>query len=153
MRDTLALDMEDRWAMNEYLASVAGCQLVKMLSPVLYPDRPGRVAMRYLRMDAHILVRWPRRPHWPRFRRRLCSYCPKYALLSEPRYMVCSGCGVARYCSEECQRAHWEQHQNFCRLCHVPPTVPLSRELKTANRTLAAIKAERGIEPDYLPLW
>ena len=33
---------------------------------------------------------------------------------SEPRYMVCSGCGVARYCSEECQRLHWPCHQEEC---------------------------------------
>ena len=28
--------------------------------------------------------------------------------------MVCSGCGVARYCSEECQAADWPHHQHEC---------------------------------------
>ena len=36
--------------------------------------------------------------------------------LTEPRYLVCSGCGVARYCSEACQRVHWTEgeHQKVC---------------------------------------
>ena len=28
--------------------------------------------------------------------------------------LVVSGCGVARYCSEECQRLHWPRHQKEC---------------------------------------
>ena len=31
--------------------------------------------------------------------------------------MVCSGCGVARYCSEKCQREHWPLHQEQCLAC------------------------------------
>ena len=27
----------------------------------------------------------------------------------------CSGCRVARYCSRECQVAHWEQHKGLCK--------------------------------------
>ena len=27
----------------------------------------------------------------------------------------CSGCKVARYCSRECQVAHWEQHRGLCK--------------------------------------
>ena len=61
------------------------------------------------------IKRWPRfRPHWRRFQRRLCHNCPACAHLGEPRYMVCSGCGMARYCSEECQREHWPRHQEEC---------------------------------------
>ena len=59
---------------------------------------------------------WSRvKPHWRRFRRRLCTLCHNHAHLSEPRYLVCSGCGVARYCSEECQAADWAtHHQKEC---------------------------------------
>jgi hypothetical protein len=67
-------------------------------------------------------ARWPRlRKYWPRLRRRICSYCGKGTLkfdLSEPRLMVCGGCGegrgVGRYCSEICQREHWPKHQKTC---------------------------------------
>ena len=81
-----------------------------------------------------ILKRWPRlRKYFPRIRRRICSYCGKgriegvntrvkahlaTKLLAEPRLMVCGGCGqgsgVGRYCSEDCQRAHWPEHQKHC---------------------------------------
>ena len=58
---------------------------------------------------------WPRfRPYWRRVRRRVCAHCAKRADLSEPRYLVCSGCGDARYCSEACQRADWARHQKDC---------------------------------------
>ena len=58
---------------------------------------------------------WPRfRPYWRRVRRRVCAHCAKRADLSEPRYLVCAGCGKARYCSEACQRADWAEHQKVC---------------------------------------
>ena len=58
---------------------------------------------------------WPRfRPYWHRVRRRVCAHCAKRVDLTEPRYLVCSGCGAARYCSEACQRAHWAEHQEEC---------------------------------------
>ncbi len=66
---------------------------------------------------------WPRfHPYWHRVRRRVCAHCFKRAGLSEPRYLVCSGCGEARYCSEACQRAHWAEHQKKCPAgrIHVP---------------------------------
>lgn len=28
--------------------------------------------------------------------------------------LKCSGCRVARYCSQEHQRAHWKEHQQTC---------------------------------------
>ena len=59
--------------------------------------------------------KWIRvRPYWRRIRRRICQCCYKQADLSEPRYLVCSGCGEVRYCSEACQRAHWAKHQEEC---------------------------------------
>ena len=70
--------------------------------------------------DVKKIKRWPRlRKYWPRLRRRFCSYCGKGTLdLSAPRLMVCGGCGqgrgVGRYCSEDCQRAHWPEHQKDC---------------------------------------
>ena len=54
------------------------------------------------------------RPYWHRVRRRVCAHCFTRADLSEPRYLVCSGCGKARYCSESCQRLDWAEHQQKC---------------------------------------
>ena len=70
------------------------------------------------------IAAWPRlRKYWPRLRRRICSCCGKGNLdLSEPRLSVCAGCGegrgVARYCSEACQREHWSEHQKICMRYH-----------------------------------
>ena len=61
------------------------------------------------------IKKWPRvRPYWKRVRRRICFNCAKQVAQSEPRYMVCSGCGDARYCSEDCQRRDWRAHQKDC---------------------------------------
>jgi hypothetical protein len=62
------------------------------------------------------IKKWPRvRPYWKRVRRRICFNCAKQVAPSEPCYMVCSGCGDARYCSEECQRRDWRAaHQKVC---------------------------------------
>ena len=69
-------------------------------------------------MSLKTIERWPRvRPHWRRFERRLCHNCSACAHLATPRYQVCSGCGVARYCSLECQRLHWPRHQEECLAC------------------------------------
>ena len=97
--------------LDEYLCAVIGNQFFNMTDYVL-PGGDGR----FLDVDEKAIRRWSRvRPHWRRFRRRICTRCPKYALLSEPRFLVCSGCGVARYCSESCQIADWPAHQGECR--------------------------------------
>ena len=73
----------------------------------------------------HAMERWPRiRKYWPRVRRRICSACGKHTLdLSQPRYLVCGGCGkgrgVGRYCSEACQAEHWPVHSMHCAYHHV----------------------------------
>ena len=101
--------------LDEYLCAVIGNQFFKMTHYVLDGGcHDGR--FQNLDVDERAIRRWPRvRPHWRRFRRRICTRCPKYALLSEPRFLVCSGCGVARYCSESCQVADWPAHQGECR--------------------------------------
>ena len=59
--------------------------------------------------------RWPQmQTHWPRIRRRICDQCGRRVALSKPRYLVCGGCGAARYCSEACQIANWGHHQTVC---------------------------------------
>ena len=59
--------------------------------------------------------KWSRvQPHWKRIRRRICWGCARQVALTEPRYLVCAGCGKARYCSEACQRADWAEHQKVC---------------------------------------
>ena len=59
--------------------------------------------------------KWRRvQPYWRRIRRRICVNCARQVALTEPRYLVCSGCGDARYCSEACQRKHWAKHQEAC---------------------------------------
>ena len=69
---------------------------------------------------------WPHlRKYWPRMRRRICSYCGKRSDPGEPRLLVCGGCGegrgVGRYCSENCQREHWPEHQKKCSMFHATP--------------------------------
>ena len=70
-------------------------------------------------MLKHAQKRWPKiEKYWPRIRRRICSACGSQVDLSEPRLLVCGGCGrgrgVGRYCSPECQRVHWPTHMKTC---------------------------------------
>ena len=103
------IDSWDGEAMDEYIAASMGLQFAKMVGT------GSLVRSKFLITDVRTVERWQRvRPHWPRFRRRLCRFCPNHAHLTEPRYLVCSGCGVARYCSEACQAADWPKHQGEC---------------------------------------
>ena len=115
LRDTILIDKDDRANMMEYLNS----HIIEDMEAEQY---------------VKIVARWPRlRKYWPRLRRRICSYCCKITgdlsarrdglplyerLVAMPRLLVCGGCGqgrgVGRYCSEECQRAHWPEHQRTC---------------------------------------
>ena len=121
-RNAMALDEDDGLALDQYIGTVVGMQFFRMLViREIGGNDPYRKAIgrtmdtACLRLRLTTVKRWPRlRPHWRRFRRRLCDNCPACAHLGEPRYMVCSGCGAARYCSEECQRLHWPQHQKKC---------------------------------------
>ena len=118
-RDAMALDEEDGDALDEYIGAVVGLQFPRMIGDKKIGG--GLIGMlrsvesQYARLSLKTVERWPRvRPHWKRFRRHLCDYCPACAHLTEPRFLVCSGCGRKRYCCEECQRAQWPAHQNDC---------------------------------------
>ena len=119
-RDAMALGDSDGLALDEYIGAVVGLQFIQILMKY---DKDGKLIGKEPGVECYpltleIVNLWPRvRPHWKRFRRRLCHNCPACAHLTEPRYMVCSGCGVARYCSEKCQREHWPRHQQDCLTC------------------------------------
>ena len=116
-RNWMAFDKNDGLALDEYIGAVVGTQFARM---IVISQVGGKVIGRTLddaclNLRMTTIKRWPRiRPHWRRFQRRLCHNCPACAHLGEPRYMVCSGCGMARYCSEKCQREHWPWHQEVC---------------------------------------
>ena len=112
LRETILIDKDDRADFDEYMDGLSRSEE--------YTNKPA---------DPELLVTtiacWPRfRKHWPRMRRRICSYCGKRSDLGSrsPRFLVCGGCGegrgVGRYCSEACQRAHWPVHQESCMKYH-----------------------------------
>ena len=93
-------------------------RLGEFIHLVLFPTHKNEG----LEAAKRMVRRWPRmRPHWRRLRRRVCDYCGKMSIdLSEPRLWVCSGCGVARYCDENCQANDFSHHARCC-------AVPASR--------------------------
>ena len=118
-RNWMAFDKTDGLALDEYIGAVVGLQFPRMIGN--WEIGGGLIGVlksvdsQYARLSLKTVESWPRvRPHWKRFRRRLCDYCPACAHLTEPRFLVCSGCGRKRYCCEECQRAQWPAHQNDC---------------------------------------
>ena len=108
------------------------------------------------------MTRWPRlRKYWPRLRRRICSYCGAYELdLSTPRFLVCGGCaegpGVGRYCSENCQREDWPEHQKACPLIHHMPAEehPWLRKMQNSLLIEGMAQAKSaGLSPEDYYLW
>ena len=125
LRETILIDKDDRADFDEYMDGLSRSEE--------YKNKPA---------DPELLVTtiacWPRfRKHWPRMRRRICSYCGKRSDLGSrsPRFLVCGGCGegrgVGRYCSEDCQRAHWPEHRKVCPILHIVlPECRTSRKMK-----------------------
>ena len=125
LRETILIDKDDRADFDEYMDGLSRSEE--------YTNKPA---------DPELLVTtiacWPRfRKHWPRMRRRICSYCGKRSDLGSrsPRFLVCGGCGegrgVGRYCSEDCQRAHWPEHRKVCPILHIVlPECRTSRKMK-----------------------
>ena len=119
LRETVVLNNNDRADFGEYLDGLG------------LRDRPAGPEF-----VMETIASWHRlRKHWPRMRRRICSYCGKRSDPSEPRLLVCGGCGegrgVGRYCSEDCQRAHWPEHRKVCPILHIVlPECRTSRKMK-----------------------
>ena len=136
LRETILIDKDDRADFDEYMDGLSRSEE--------YMNQPA---------DPELLVTtiacWPRfRKHWPRMRRRICSYCGKRSDPAEPRLLVCGGCGsghgVGRYCSEECQREHWPVHRKVCPILHVVmPECRLSRKMKNTELRSSMKKAMR----------
>ena len=107
----LSLESDTPATMDEYYAEVDAINEYVFLVVCQKYHTDGRtreVMLRWLR-------RWPKfRPYWRRLRRRVCDYCGKQNDLSEPRFLVCSGCVVARYCGEECQANDFSHHEKCC---------------------------------------
>ena len=123
-RNAMALDEDDGLSLDQYIGAVVGTQFARMImlrtigGRSIGMDIPEMSGRGILILSLKTVERWPRvRPHWRRFERRLCHNCSACAHLATPRYQVCSGCGVARYCSLQCQREHWPRHQEECLAC------------------------------------
>jgi len=54
---------------------------------------------------------------------QLERYCHQCAA-QPPTLRACGACGVATYCSAECQRAHWPTHRGECTPRHDAPPAP-----------------------------
>ena len=107
------------------------------------------------------MTRWPRlRKNWPRLRRRICTYCGACVDLSKPRFLVCGGCGegprVGRYCSDNCQREDWPEHQKACPLIHHMPAEehPWLRKMQNSLLIEGMAQAKSaGLSPEDYYLW
>ena len=138
LRDAIITDDSDGENFYEYMQSR------KYDCPE--PERMVKCMMRWIRL----------RKYWPRLRRRICTYCGTSSLdLSKPRFLVCGGCaegrGVGRYCSEDCQREDWPEHQKVCPLIHHMPAEEQPWLRKMQNTVLIEGTAQAksaGISPE-----
>lgn len=46
--------------------------------------------------------------------KKTCLHCH-----TEGKMKRCSGCLLAKYCSKECQKAHWKEHRQLCKAAHL----------------------------------
>lgn len=51
----------------------------------------------------------------------------------------CMGCKKVRYCSKECQRKHWKEHEALCKASGSTQEVPKGREAQTAGQPAGTI--------------
>ena len=137
LRDAIITDKNDAESFSDYIDYMA-----------LQPNDPQQMVK--------CMTRWPRlRKYWPRLRRRICTYCGACVDLSKPRFLVCGGCAegprVGRYCSDNCQREDWPEHQKACPLIHHMPAVEQPWLRKMQNTVLIegiAQAKSAGLSPE-----
>ena len=49
-----------------------------------------------------------------RLKLRQCTACERSQDLGEKKFKKCARCQQVRYCSTDCQRAHWREHKRDC---------------------------------------
>ena len=69
---------------------------------------------------------------------RECSSCSGQISRGEKNSMMCGGCKRVRYCSRVCQKKHWVNHKNYCRLSKselesIPVAISLLSEYNAAS--------------------
>ena len=47
--------------------------------------------------------------------KQMCSLCAATKCKYGSALLKCNGCGMALYCSKECQRSHWKAHKVDCK--------------------------------------
>ena len=77
------------------VSSVSDPNAVRPLEPKLI-DKSLAMALQFAYSDVGAL---------------LCAWCARGGVVSP-----CAGCGVAKYCNVDCQKAHWKQHKPACKL-------------------------------------
>lgn len=84
---------------------------------------------------------------------RACAGCEMLEPSNGPKFATCSRCGLARYCSAQCQKAHWKSHKQDCRAANAQGgTTTDERPFKSRIPSKAAILAQlKSLDKPPLP--
>ena len=80
-----------------------------------------------------------------------CGFCKKASTELPNPLRKCRGCGIAKYCSQECQKRAWPEHKKVCRdiktVLQVIRLRPSSdpRDLEGALRAAADPSVNQGV--------
>ncbi|KIJ64236.1 hypothetical protein HYDPIDRAFT_90918 [Hydnomerulius pinastri MD-312] len=91
-------------------------------------DTPSKLAVLFGPQISAVAQRWGRKKtgETAPWEKRQCENCKAKA----NGLMRCARCRVVRYCSTECQRAHWKAHKPQCQSFSTATTVTLKPELR-----------------------
>jgi len=68
------------------------------------------------------------------FRTTACAGCDRLSAPRENGFKQCAGCHCFRYCSPECQTAHWTKHKIICRAIAEAKAAKAAKPVKGAGR-------------------